>query len=76
MVEAARDNQLQIIWELAHFGYPDHISVWKAGFVDHFERYAREMARIIRDQGIQQAFFHARKPDLILVLGRRRRGLV
>ncbi|ADD76603.1 Hypothetical Protein PANA_1436 [Pantoea ananatis LMG 20103] len=57
MVEAARDNQLQIIWELAHFGYPDHISVWKAGFVDHFERYAREMARIIRDQGIQQAFF-------------------
>lgn len=57
MVEAARDHQLQVIWELAHFGYPEHITIWKAGFVDHFERYAREMARIIRDQGIQQPFF-------------------
>ncbi|WP_405424597.1 beta-glucosidase [Pantoea stewartii] len=57
MVDAARDQQLQVIWELAHFGYPDHLTIWKASFVDHFERYARAMATLLRDRGIEQPFF-------------------
>ncbi|MRT40059.1 beta-glucosidase [Enterobacteriaceae bacterium RIT702] len=57
MVHAAARHDMQIIWELAHFGYPDHLDIWKASFVDHFERFARAMAQLMRDEGIEQPFF-------------------
>lgn len=57
MIEAAQRHNLQIIWELAHFGYPDHLNIWKAEFVEHFERFARAMAQLMRDHGIEQPFF-------------------
>lgn len=57
MVEAARRQQVEIIWELAHFGYPDHLNIWKAEFVDHFSRFARAMAQLMRDEGIENPFF-------------------
>ncbi len=57
MLHAATRHEMQIIWELAHFGYPDHLDIWKAAFVDHFERFARAMAQLMRDEGVEQPFF-------------------
>ena len=57
MVQAARRHEMEIIWELAHFGYPDHLNIWKASFIDHFARFARAMAQVMRDEGIERPFF-------------------
>ncbi|RPD96403.1 beta-glucosidase [Candidatus Pantoea deserta] len=57
MIRAAKQHQMQIIWELAHFGYPDHLNIWKTSFIEHFARFARAMAQVMRDEGISQPFF-------------------
>ncbi|NIF20537.1 beta-glucosidase [Candidatus Pantoea multigeneris] len=57
MVQAAQRHGLQIIWELAHFGYPDHLNIWKSSFVDHFSRFAGAMAQLMYDEGIRLPFF-------------------
>lgn len=57
MITAARRHNLEIIWELAHFGYPQHLNIWKAEFVEHFERFARAMAQLMYDQGVVRPFF-------------------
>ncbi|MDF7649771.1 beta-glucosidase [Pantoea sp. Acro-805] len=57
MIHAAARHDMQIIWELAHFGYPDHLDIWRTSFIDHFERFARAMAQLMRDEGVQHPFF-------------------
>ena len=57
MIHAAERHGMEIIWELAHFGYPDHLNIWKSAFVDSFERFARAMAQLMRDEGITHPFF-------------------
>ncbi|MDZ7278790.1 beta-glucosidase [Pantoea eucrina] len=57
MVHAAARHDMQIIWELAHFGYPDHLDIWRAPFVDHFARFACAMAQLMRDEGVTRPFF-------------------
>lgn len=57
MIHAAARHDMQIIWELAHFGYPEHLDIWRTSFVDHFERFARAMAQLMRDEGVQHPFF-------------------
>jgi hypothetical protein len=57
MLDAARDEGIQVIWDLCHYGWPDHLDIFSAAFVDHFERFAREAARIHRDHTPQTAFY-------------------
>ena len=57
MIHAAARHDMQIIWELAHFGYPEHLDIWRTSFIDHFERFARAMAQLMRDEGVQHPFF-------------------
>ncbi|WP_414147079.1 beta-glucosidase [Erwinia sp. BNK-24-b] len=57
MLHAAENNGLEIIWELAHFGWPDHLDIWQPQFVDSFAAFARAMARLMRDEGYQTPFF-------------------
>jgi hypothetical protein len=49
MLRAARETSVQVIWDLCHYGWPDHLDIWSASFVDHFAAYARAAARIIQD---------------------------
>ncbi len=46
MLRAARDADAQVVWDLMHFGWPDHLDVLSADFVGHFERYAAAFARL------------------------------
>lgn len=50
MLRAARDNGVQVIWDLCHYGWPDDIDIWKPEFVERFARFAAATARVVRDE--------------------------
>jgi hypothetical protein len=47
MLRAACAADVQVIWDLCHYGYPDHLQIWNAGFVESFARFAAAAARIV-----------------------------
>ncbi|HEY4085266.1 MAG TPA: hypothetical protein VGM43_04970 [Bryobacteraceae bacterium] len=49
MLNAARDEGIQVIWDLFHYGWPDGLDIFSPEFVDRFGRYCREAARIHRE---------------------------
>jgi len=57
MLHAAENKKLELIWELAHFGWPDHLDIWQPAFIDGFAAFARAMARLMRDEGYVAPFF-------------------
>lgn len=57
MLRAARDHQVQVIWDLCHYGYPDDLDVWRPSFVDRFARFAGAVAGLMSDEGISVPFY-------------------
>jgi hypothetical protein len=51
MLQAAQAARVQPIWDLCHYGVPDHVDVWKPEFVTRFAAFARCIARTIRERG-------------------------
>lgn len=49
MLEAARRQDVQILWTLCHYGWPEDVSLLSVGFVDRFARYCGAMARLVSD---------------------------
>ncbi len=47
IVRAAHATNTQVIWDLCHFGWPDHLNVFSAGFVRSFARLARAFLRVL-----------------------------
>jgi hypothetical protein len=45
MVRAARELGIQVIWDLCHFGWPDHIDLFKPEFVSSLAEYGAAFAR-------------------------------
>ncbi len=54
MLHAAQANNIQVIWDLCHYGWPDHLDIWQPAFVEHFARFAGAVAAKVRDEGIRQ----------------------
>lgn len=50
MLQAARQTQMQVIWDLLHYGWPDGLNIWGAAFVDRFARFARATAQVILEE--------------------------
>ncbi|MBC7740407.1 MAG: beta-glucosidase [Candidatus Saccharibacteria bacterium] len=50
LLHAARDSGTQVIWDLCHYGWPDHIDIWKPEFADRFAAFAAAVARLVRDE--------------------------
>jgi len=46
MLRAAGKADMQVVWDLTHFGWPDHLNVLSDNFVRAFERYAAAFARL------------------------------
>jgi hypothetical protein len=46
MLDAARAEGVQVIWDLCHYGWPDDLDLFEPAFVDRFARFSREAARI------------------------------
>jgi beta-glucosidase/6-phospho-beta-glucosidase/beta-galactosidase len=57
MLEAARREGIQVIWDLFHYGWPDDLDIFSTEFVDRFARFAGEAAQIYREHSDEIAFF-------------------
>ena len=49
MLDAARSTGMRIIWDLCHYGWPDHLDIWSPDFITSFARFSREAARLVKD---------------------------
>jgi beta-glucosidase/6-phospho-beta-glucosidase/beta-galactosidase len=56
-VEAARANDVQVIWDLLHYGVPDDVDVFAPSFVERFARFAAMTARFIREQSDETPWY-------------------
>jgi beta-glucosidase/6-phospho-beta-glucosidase/beta-galactosidase len=50
MLRAARAGGMQVVWDLCHYGWPEHLDIWSGSFVEHFYRYTRAAAQVVRDE--------------------------
>jgi len=57
MLKAARDEEVQVIWDLFHYGWPDDLDIFSPAFVDRFQQFAGEAARIHREFTDDTAFY-------------------
>ncbi|WP_426140870.1 beta-glucosidase [Pseudomonas sp. DWP3-1-2] len=57
MLRAARDHNIQVVWDLCHYGYPDGLDVWRPEFVERFARFAGAVARLMKDEGVGTPFY-------------------
>jgi hypothetical protein len=55
-LRAAADH-VEVIWDLMHFGWPDHVDVFSPRFPASFARYAREVARFHYDHSDARPMF-------------------
>jgi len=46
--EAARRHGIQILWDLLHFGWPDHLQIFDADFVKAFGEFAAQAAKVLK----------------------------
>ncbi len=49
MLHAAQVTGTQVLWDLCHWGIPDHIDIFSAEFPERFAAFGSAAARIIRD---------------------------
>jgi beta-glucosidase/6-phospho-beta-glucosidase/beta-galactosidase len=49
MMEAARQQGMQVVWDLCHYGCPDDLDIFTPAFVDRFADFCRAVARHMRD---------------------------
>jgi beta-glucosidase/6-phospho-beta-glucosidase/beta-galactosidase len=49
MAEAARRQDIQVIWDLCHYGWPDDLDPYTPAFVDRFARFCKAVARFLAD---------------------------
>lgn len=50
MLHAARETGTQVIWDLAHWGWPDDLDIWSPAFIDRFGQFARAVAQVAKDE--------------------------
>ena len=53
---AAENTNTEVIWDLLHFGWPDHQDVFSPAFPESFGRFAGEFARILKSESNKTLF--------------------
>ena len=46
LLRTAEATGTRVVWDLCHYGWPDHVDIWSPGFVDRFAAYAAAFARL------------------------------
>ena len=57
LLAAARQHQIQVVWNLCHYGWPDGLDVFAPEFVDRFARFCGAVARHIREWSDDVPFY-------------------
>jgi beta-glucosidase/6-phospho-beta-glucosidase/beta-galactosidase len=57
MLAAARRQQMQIVWDLCHYGWPDDLDIFAPAFVDRFARFCGAVARHLREESDEIPFY-------------------
>ncbi len=51
MLRAARRADIQVIWDLCHYGLPHDLDIWSPAFVDRFAAFAAAAAQVVCEEG-------------------------
>lgn len=57
MLQAARQHDIQVLWNVFHYGCPDDVDVVAPAFVDRFARYCTALAHFINDHTDRVPFY-------------------
>jgi hypothetical protein len=57
LVKAARDRDVQVIWDLCHYGWPDDLDIFSGAFLDRFARFSAAVARYLREESDDVLWF-------------------
>jgi hypothetical protein len=57
MLSASLEAEVQIIWTLCHYGWPDDIDPLTPAFIKRFASYCRATARVVADSSDEVPFF-------------------
>ncbi len=57
MLRAAHATRTQVIWDLMHYGWPDHIDIWQPSFVERFADFVRVVAQTVSDESAEIPFY-------------------
>lgn len=57
MAQAARRHQIQVIWNICHYGWPADLDVFAPAFAERFARFCRVVARFFADQSDDVPFY-------------------
>ena len=55
IIRAAREHDVEIIWDICHWGVPDDVEVMSAGFPRRLAAFTRAALRFLRSEGSQVA---------------------
>jgi hypothetical protein len=55
-IEAAQAANVQVIWDLFHYGYPDELDLMSEEFIKRFAAYARAFTEYLLEKGIEEPF--------------------
>ena len=56
MLDAGAETGTQQIFDLFHFGWPDHLDIFSSAFVNSFAELAFGWARLLRSRGVSRPF--------------------
>jgi beta-glucosidase/6-phospho-beta-glucosidase/beta-galactosidase len=57
MLDAAKQFEMQVIWNCFHYGYPDDLDIFSPTFINRFERYCRALAKFIHENTDRVPFY-------------------
>lgn len=57
MLRAANAAGVQVVWDLCHYGWPDHIDIWRPQFVEAFAKFAAATAAVIASEAEDPPIF-------------------
>lgn len=57
LADAAQKYELQVVWDLLHYGWPDDLDIFSGAFVDRFATFAGAVARFFADRSDAIPFY-------------------
>jgi beta-glucosidase/6-phospho-beta-glucosidase/beta-galactosidase len=57
LLEASRRRQVQILWTLCHYGWPEDVELFSSEFVDRFARYCGALAQFVAERSEEPPFY-------------------